>query len=118
MRRALVQLHKAIMELERSAYEREHGRVAPGELLQLLMHNPWFGWFRPVSELVVQLDELLDSDEPRSEQEAQDLLREIRTLLRPAEAGEEFSTRYHNALQQDPDIILAHAETMNLLKQP
>lgn len=118
MRRALIQLHKAILELERNVFEREHGRVAPGELLQLLMYDLRFGWFRPVSELVVQLDELLDSDEPRTEKEAQDLLREIRSLLRPAEGGEEFGTRYHDALQQDPGIILAHGEITKLLKQP
>lgn len=118
VRRALMQLHKAILDVERNAYEREHGRVAPGELLQLLMHDSWFGWFRPVSELVVQLDELLDSEEPCTEKEAQDLLREIRSLLRPAEAGEEFGTRYHEAMQQDPGIILAHSEISKLLKEP
>jgi hypothetical protein len=118
VRRALMQVHKAILDEERRDYERDYGRVAPGELLQLLMNDSRFGWFRPVSELIVQLDELLDSEEPRSEEDAQQLLREIRSLLRPTETGEEFGTRYHQAMQQDPAIILAHGEIAKLLKEP
>lgn len=115
LRGALLNLHKSILEVERVSYEREHGRLVPGELLHLLMHDPFFGWFRPVSEVVVQIDEILDSKEPVTERSAENLLREVRSLLRPAEEGEEFAVRYREALQEDPAIILAHAELNRLL---
>lgn len=115
VRNSLLLLHKAILEIERNEYEREHGRVAPGELVNLLIHDPWFGWFRPVSEMVVQIDLLLDSNEPVSEREALSLLEQVRWLLRPTEDGEEFSTRYHETLQKDPSTILAHAQVLKLL---
>lgn len=116
LRNLLLQLHKAIMDVERAAYEKMHGRVeSPHAFLQLLMHDPWFGWFRPISELVVQIDELLDSKDWVGENEGEGLLREVRSLLNPAEEGEEFGVKYRAVLQEDPDIILKHAEVQQLL---
>lgn len=124
VRSELLHLHKAILNTERAAYEREKGKVeSPHVLLQLVMHDPWFGWFRPLSEMAVQIDELLDPFTPQgevvhpaTEAEAQELLRELRSLIAPAEHGEEFATRYHAILQQDPNIIMAHAKMSNLLQ--
>lgn len=117
LRRALLNLHKAILEVERVGYERVHGRVASSHgLLQLVMRHPWFGWFRPISEIVVQIDEMLDSEAPLTEADADVLLRELRSLLNPSEDGEEFGIKYHEILQQDPGVILAHAEISKLLQ--
>lgn len=116
VRHALLNLHKAILEVERAAYERINGRVeSPHALLQLVMHDPWFGWFRPLSEIVVQIDELLDSADLVTENQAEELLRELRSLLKPVEEGEEFGVKYHSILQEDAGIILAHAEISKLL---
>lgn len=125
VRSELLHLHKAILEAERAAYEREHGKVdSPHSLLQLVMHDPWFGWFRPLSEMAVQIDELLDpflpqqngDARPATEGDAQELLRELRSLIAPSERGEEFATKYHAILQQDPNIIMSHAKMSHLLQ--
>lgn len=117
VRRALLNLHKAILEVERVGYERIHGRVASSHaLLQLVMHHPWFGWFRPISELVVQIDEMIDSEEPITKSDSEALLRELRSLLNPSVEGEEFGIKYHDILQQDAGVILAHAEISRLLQ--
>jgi len=116
VRQSLLRLHSSILNVERASYEREHGRVHATELLRLLTQHEFFGWFRPLSEIVVQFDQLLDADDEATEGDAADLLREVRSLLNPSEEGEEFATRYRDILQQDPDIILAHAETAKLLK--
>ncbi len=116
LRRVLLDLHGAILQVERGAYEREHGRVGAHELLRLLTEHQFFGWFRPLSEMVVQIDELLDSGEPVTLRRSADLLREVRSLLNPVEEGEEFGTRYREILQQDPAVILSHAEVAKLLR--
>ena len=60
VRQRLIRLHKTLIESERVTYERVQGRVAtPGELLQLVIHDSWFVWLHPLSELIVRLDELL-----------------------------------------------------------
>ena len=116
LRRGLLNLHGAILQVERTRYEREHGRVSANELFHLLTEDEFFGWFRPLSELVVQIDELLDEREQANQMDATTLLREIRSLLNPTEHGEEFGTRYRDILQEGPEIILAHAEVARLLK--
>jgi len=117
VREQLLHLHKAVLDVERASYEKVNGRVTnPHELLQLVMRDPWFGWFRPLSDLVVQIDEMLDSEELVTEGDAEVLLREVRSLLNPAEEGEEFGEKYHQILQKDPGVILAHAEISKLLQ--
>lgn len=109
------------MDSERLSYERVQGRVAsPSELLQLVIHDPWFVWLRPLSELVVRMDELLAAEQPVAVEELQAALEEARALLTPTELGPEaggsvFGTQYHEALQRDPSVVLAHAEVSRLL---
>jgi hypothetical protein len=120
LRQGLLLLHKALVNAERVAYERANGRVASsGALLQLVIHDPWFAWLRPVSELVVRVDEWLDGDELPPPQDVEAFLTEVRTLLTPAdlELGEGigFGTAYFDLLQRDPDVVLAHAAVSRLL---
>ena len=118
VRRGLLHLHKALLEVERRSYERLHGRVGSGnEMLQLVIQHPWFAWLRSISELVVQIDETLDAgaEEPASERDAQALLQQVRSLLKPSESSEDFGRRYYRTLQEDPDSVLAHAAVSRLL---
>jgi hypothetical protein len=117
VRHALLELHKVLLEAERVRYERVQGGIrGPGEFLQLVLHDSWFAWLRPLSALVVQIDELFDAKEPATAAAIEALLEQGRTLLKPTEEGEEFGRQYHEALQAVPDVVLAHREVMRLLK--
>ena len=62
--RALLRLHKALLDDERVSYERVHGRIASnGEFLQLVLGDAWFAWLRPLSQLMAKLDGLGEEDE-------------------------------------------------------
>jgi hypothetical protein len=116
--RALLQLHKALLDDERMSYERVHGRIASnGEFLQLVLGDAWFAWLRPLSQLMVRLDELMEEGEESAHTEIIDLLTSARTLLMPTEEGDGFGRQYHDALQRGPDVVLAHAAVMALLRQ-
>ena len=116
LRHALLRLHKALVDSERVTYERVQGRVATrGELLQLVIHDSWFVWLRPVSELIVRLDGLLEGDEVAIAAEGPGVIAEVRQLLTPAEGGPGFATHYFEALQRDPAVVLAHADVMRAL---
>lgn len=108
LRRALLALHKTLLDAERVMYEAMHGRVTGGELLQLVISDAHFAWLRGVSELIVRIDELLAGVEPATAEEADALLKGARELLRPDEEGDEFGRRYFAALQREPDAVLAH----------
>jgi len=115
-RHVLLRLHKSLLDFERLGYERVHGRIENSyQFLNLVMHNPWFAWLRHLSELIVQIDESLDSREPTSESSAAALIEEAKILLVPSEAGGEFQQRYFASVQQSPEVILAHAEFAKLL---
>ena len=113
--RALLRLHKALLDDERVQFERVRGRIASsGEFLQLVLHDEWFAYLRPLSTLVVQIDELLDAEEGAME-EAAALIAQARAMLKPSETGSEFERRYYAAIQREPDVIFAQREVLRLL---
>lgn len=115
LRRGLLHLHKVLLDLERAAYEQVTGRVSSGELLQLVISHEQFAWLHSISELIVRIDELLDSDEPATTGEANSLLAQARAMLKPSETGGEFERKYYAAIQRDPDVVLTHREVMLIL---
>jgi hypothetical protein len=114
--KALLRLHKALLDGERAAYERMHGAITSnGTYLQLVLGDPAFAWLRDLSRLMAELDDLADSDEASATEKIPEVMTSLRTLLTPMEGGEAFGGRYHDALQRDPEVVLAHAAVRNLL---
>jgi len=113
--RALLRLHKSLLDDERVQFERVRGRIeSSGEFLQLVLHDERFAHLRPLSALVVQFDELLDAEEA-TKAEADALIAQARAMLKPSETGGEFERRYYAAIQRDPDVIFAQSEVRRLL---
>lgn len=119
VRRALLRLHKTLLDAERASYERGRGSVGgSGQFLQLVINDPWFAWLRPISELVVRMDELLEPAQEATEEESLSALGQAAALVRPAGRGGEFARRYRETLQRSPDAVLAHGELSKLLPRP
>lgn len=115
-RTALLSVHQALLDEERARYERSHGPIpSAGQLLQLVIHDPWFAWLHPLTELVVQIDELVFSKEPAPPGAGEPLLEQAQRLLTPAETGDAFQRRYHEMLPKAPAVVLRHAEALRLL---
>lgn len=107
---ALLHLHKILLESERRVYEESVGPIrSPNHFFQLLTGDPWFAWLRPISQLIVAIDETLDNRETTTLDSVNALMRQSVFLLLPAENGGEFGERYVAALQRDPRVVLAHA---------
>jgi hypothetical protein len=115
LRLGLLRLHKALLEMERINYEKVSGQVNSGELLQIVLNHPQFGWLRIISALVVEIDELLNSKETPSVSDFAELTRQAGQLLTAPE-NEEFKTKYQAALQREPAVVMAHANVMQLLR--
>lgn len=115
IRSALLRLHKTLLDFERESYERARGRISNSyEFLNLVMHDPWFAWLRHLSELIVQIDGLLDAQDA-SESTAVALVEQSRLLLTPSEEGDEFQRKYFTLVQKSPEVVLAHGEFAKLL---
>jgi hypothetical protein len=119
LRKALLHLHKTLLDWERSAYERVHGRASAGELLKVIVEDPQFAWLRPISELIVRIDETVETDaEPPGEAstDVEALIARAREVVTPAEANSAHAQRYLAALQEHPDAVFAHRAVTSVLK--
>lgn len=117
IRHALLRLHKALLESERESYEQHYGPIHNnGEFFRLVIGHEWFDWLRPMSQFIVQIDELFAAKEPIQLNQVTDLLTQAKTLLQVSEDGSLAEQRYYQAIQRDPDIAFMHAEMFNLLK--
>src|SRR5260370_16683415 len=109
LRHGLLRLHKALLDSERVSYERAHGRIeSRGEFFQLVIGNAWFAWLHAVSELVVQIDEMLDAEEPATAIDAPRLIDRALLLLKPSKDGDAFATPYFDSPQHNPALPLPH----------
>lgn len=112
LRAAVRALHKELLGAVQRRFEKLHRRVqGPGELLELAAHDPLFEWLKPLSERLVELEEL-DVDAVAREQAAA-LRAGFGRLL---DADGEFAAVYRVYLQSEPDVVIAHAELRRALR--
>jgi hypothetical protein len=104
---ALREVHRALVQAVRAAYEREVGPAGgPGQLLRLLTEDPYFAWLHPMSELIVDLDSLL-AQEILPQGTVAGVRQEINRLTQAG--GSPFWERYAPLLQADTELVMAHA---------
>jgi hypothetical protein len=117
LRDRLLALHKLLVDDQARAWQARHGREVAGyALFQILLEDPEFAWLRALSGLAARIDAALDDPDdamPAAERERA-FLEETRRLLRSEGQGL-FETRYRDALQRMPDVVMAHAAVVKLL---
>jgi len=116
LRQALMKLHKVLLDWERRGYERIHGRQSSHDMLQVLLSDSQFAWLRPISQLIVRIDELLSEPTPPMRNDVDAIVAAVRTLTSPNESGNVYERRYDMALQQLPDAVVAHGDVRGLIK--
>jgi len=117
LRRSLLHLHKTLLDWERTAYERIHGRTSAGSLLNALMNDPQFAWLRPLSELIVRIDESLEIDALEGpDVDVDGIVSLAASIIAADEAGDAVAQRHHRAMQEYPDAVFAHRAVTNVLK--
>jgi hypothetical protein len=89
LRTPLLELHRILLECERSDYERSRGTLSSGEFLQALVSAPELQWLKPLTALVASLDECVGNTE--------------------------FQKRYLEALQRHPELVVAHGRLAQTL---
>jgi len=116
----LLKLHKALLFSERVVYEQSHGPIAnSGEFFRLVTEDDAFSWLRPISQFIVQVDELLDlrKKEKVEPESAAILLEKARLMLKPnKDSLTPLGEKYFQAIQRDPNIALMHADIAEKLR--
>jgi hypothetical protein len=118
VRQTLLVLHKALLDSERTSYEIVHGPIAsPAAFLQLLINDSWFAWLRPITALVVEIDETLAAKKPpATSRDFERLVNDTRALLSPSRDADGFWQRYSGVMQRDPGVSVVHEEIEKKLR--
>lgn len=112
---ALKDLHRALIRAEAGD---DPNLQNPYTLLFAVIGDPRFGWMSGLSQLIVQLDEVLDDDEAAAEGALAPFRAASEALLGEREGEQaEFRLRYLMALQKDADVALATGALRRVLSQ-
>lgn len=111
--RALRELHGTLLERARSDYERAHEvTLGAGELLKLLTTDAAFAWLRSLSELMVDLDVIHDSEPAHQAELATAIRAAVEHVLAAPKASDtatSFAQYYWPYVHSDPHVAMAHA---------
>lgn len=109
---ALRALHKALLDAELDNFPMAR---SSSDRLALVVDHPSFAWLHALSELIVEFDELAESDAvaiPATRQTRA----AVERLLGPAPASSiAFRSRYLELLQLAPEVALATGAVRRLL---
>jgi hypothetical protein len=117
--KALIPLHRRLIDATKEDYAFAFAPVASAsQLLQLVTSDPFFEWLKPITALIVEIDEMARTDfEPAA---AAQVAERVERLF-AANADATFAERYLPLLQRDVEVAIAHAalrQTLMALKAP
>ena len=111
----LLPLHRALIDAARDEYIASVASVAgPTHLLQLLNEDPFFAWLKPLTAVIVDLDEMSRTDFDEAQLDA--MLARVKGIFDGDAAGA-FGSRYLPLLQRDVDVAIAHAAIRQILSR-
>ncbi len=104
--KALLPLHRALIDAAKDDYAFAVSPVKPAQLLQLLTDDPFFAWLKPLTSLIVDIDEMA-----RTDFEGPDVavIAQRVDRLFGTKADESFAAQYIPMLQRSVDIAIGHA---------
>jgi hypothetical protein len=119
VRPPLLELHRRLLEAERSDMERFQGRLTSAEFLQIATGGLRMAWLSPLSELIVAIDEALEERPDLADgvppADVAALVERLRGLVAPPDGGTAFGRRYLGMLQVHPAVVMAHSALVQAL---
>lgn len=113
--RALLRLHKALLDDERVIYETVNGPVtSPHEMFRLVMSHQQFTWLGKISSLIALLDEATSLRRPATEAIAQGLLAEAITLLKLESEDQTFVERLQRVIKRSAEAKASYDEALKI----
>jgi hypothetical protein len=104
--KVLLPLHRALIDAAKEDYALAVAPVKPAQLLQLLTDDAFFEWLKPVTSLIVDIDEMARTDFEAADVAA---IADRVDRLFGAKAEGAFSAQYIPMLQRSVDVAIGHA---------
>jgi hypothetical protein len=117
-RRQLLRLHKALLDAEKITYEIAHGPIASNmEYFGLVLEHEWFQWLRPISGLIVEIDEAIgNKKDPILPHVAVVYLDRLTTVVIVNPRDDGHGAKYYEAIERDADVAQLHIELVQILQ--
>ena len=114
-RNRLLDLHKSLVDRERSNYESFNGPVTSGQFLNLLIEAPDFVWLRKFSTLIVDIDEMFAQKDGFDNKAVDVHLSKMREIVMLEGDDEDFVKQYRVAIDDDPGVAAIQSDLSQLL---
>jgi len=113
--KTLIPLHRALIEAAKADYAAATMMgTTPTQLLRLLTDDPFFAWLKPVTALIVDIDEMARVDfAPEDVAKIADRIDRLFGLTGEAS----FAEKYIPMLQRDVDVAIGHAALRQALRK-
>jgi len=106
--RTLLPLHRRLIETAKSDYVFAYeSNATPAQLIDLLQKDPFFAWLRPLTAVIVDIDEMARTDFEPADTEA--IITRIESLL--------ADPKYVDMLQRDVEVASSHATLRGVLQR-
>lgn len=113
--KALLPLHRALIEAARADYSANVEPITgPHHLLRLINDDPYFAWLKPITSLIVDIDEMVRVD--FTAEDAAAIAKRVERFF-GATPDESFSERYVPILQREFDVTTGHAAVRKALSK-
>jgi hypothetical protein len=110
--RQLLPLHRALIDAVKADYALAYEPVEqPTHLLRLLNDDPFFEWLKPLTSLIVDIDEMARQDFTGDDFAA--ISQRLEALFGTTSTSD-FAAKYLPLLQQSIDLAVAHAALKKL----
>lgn len=115
LNRHVTELHRLLLERERRVYEARHGAIPPARVFHLILNDERFAWLRSLSRVMATVDEIVEGEDSIEARDVQAVREELFRLLKSADT-DTFQEKYREALQESPDVVMAHAAVSAALR--
>ena len=116
LRHSVLELHRALRDAQRIRYEREHGRIeTSGAFLGIILNHPDFEWLRELSALIAQLDEWLEGGEKARDEEFEEIVATVRSMIQVGGANTRFNKPYWQLVEEVPEVLVEHVKLWRLI---
>jgi hypothetical protein len=106
--KALIPLHRHLIDAAKSDYAFAYDtQPTPSQLVELLQNDPFFAWLKPLTALIVDIDEMARRDFEKAS-----------AFAIPKRIEEMFTVeQYVTILQRDVEVAGAHAAVRKALQR-
>jgi hypothetical protein len=83
----------------------------------LVLGDDWFAWLKPMTSLMVEIDETLAARDLADQDDYRRLIGRARTLVDPEVVENGFFEHYNGVVSRDVDVAFLHVQLVSRIRK-